>query len=420
MEQHAVPQDITGFKFKLVGDMTIKQFGELAGGAVIAYIFYASGWHPIFKWPLVFFFGFMGFALAFLPIEERPLDIWIINFFKSIYQPTLYIWKKVAVVPTTASALNMTTTSLVMANLQPAPSQPATQLWPFSKQSPPTAAKTPAPQPDHPVQTPVVPAPAKPSAEPTPTTPAPQTLSIEDLQVLRDQKTKELEQAQNKLETVTNDVKADTYVASKPNIVTVDDLAHRRDEKRQSDEVALRELLDQNRKLVDQIESAKVRVLALQGADTNQLETQLDNLSKQHDDLDAKITQLRDQLEGKKADTNTGSDDSQTANSQVRISQTPTRQSDISLTDVPDIINGLIFNEQGVPLDSTILTIKDKVGNSIRALKSNQVGQFIASTPLEKGTYYLEFERPGYKFDVLEITLSGQLIRPIEVKGKPV
>ena len=104
MEQHAVPQDITGFKFKLVGDMTLKQFCELAAGAIIAYIFYASGLHPILKWPLVFIFGFLGFALAFLPIEERPLDVWLANFFKSIYQPTLYLWKKGASVALTFGA----------------------------------------------------------------------------------------------------------------------------------------------------------------------------------------------------------------------------------------------------------------------------------------------------------------------------
>jgi hypothetical protein len=84
MQEHAVPRDITGFKFKLVGDMTVKQFGELAFGAVTAYIILASGLYPIFKWPLGIFFALFGVALAFLPIQERPLDVWIINFFKAI------------------------------------------------------------------------------------------------------------------------------------------------------------------------------------------------------------------------------------------------------------------------------------------------------------------------------------------------
>ncbi|MCG2692008.1 hypothetical protein L6272_04240 [Microgenomates group bacterium] len=38
-------------------------------------------------------FGLLGFALAFVPIEDRPLDQWIINFFKAIYLPTQFIFK---------------------------------------------------------------------------------------------------------------------------------------------------------------------------------------------------------------------------------------------------------------------------------------------------------------------------------------
>ena len=38
MQQHPVPRNVTGFQFKLVGDMTLKQFGYLAGGVVMGYI----------------------------------------------------------------------------------------------------------------------------------------------------------------------------------------------------------------------------------------------------------------------------------------------------------------------------------------------------------------------------------------------
>lgn len=74
--------------------MTLKQFFQIAGGALIALIFYASPLHPIIKWPAIIFFGLAGVALAFLPFEERPLDKWVIAFFKSVYSPTLFFWKK--------------------------------------------------------------------------------------------------------------------------------------------------------------------------------------------------------------------------------------------------------------------------------------------------------------------------------------
>ena len=32
--------------------------------------------------------------MAFVPFEERPLEQWIISFFKAIYSPTIYNWKK--------------------------------------------------------------------------------------------------------------------------------------------------------------------------------------------------------------------------------------------------------------------------------------------------------------------------------------
>jgi len=98
-EQHQIPQQISAFQFHLVGDMTLKQFLQLAGGALIALAIYASSLPLAIKWPLILFsFGF-GAALAFLPLEDRPLGKWIITFFKSIYSPTVFVWQKAAKVP---------------------------------------------------------------------------------------------------------------------------------------------------------------------------------------------------------------------------------------------------------------------------------------------------------------------------------
>jgi len=38
MENHPLPQDITGFQFKLIGNMTVKQFSYLAVGVILAWI----------------------------------------------------------------------------------------------------------------------------------------------------------------------------------------------------------------------------------------------------------------------------------------------------------------------------------------------------------------------------------------------
>lgn len=97
MEQHPIPQNVSSYQFKLVGDMTLKQFFQLAGGFLFALIFYSTPLLPIIKWPFVIFSAILGIALAFLPLEERPLERWIFAFFKAIYAPTMFYWQKTTV-----------------------------------------------------------------------------------------------------------------------------------------------------------------------------------------------------------------------------------------------------------------------------------------------------------------------------------
>lgn len=94
MEQHAIPQQITSYEFKLVGEMTLKQFGKAAGGIIIALIINASPLVFFIKWPLIFVFAAGGLAMAFVPFQDRPLDVWLMAFIKSIYSPTIYIYRK--------------------------------------------------------------------------------------------------------------------------------------------------------------------------------------------------------------------------------------------------------------------------------------------------------------------------------------
>jgi len=99
MEQHAIPQNVSSYQFKLVGDMTLKQFFQLAGGALAGIIFYSLPLLGIIKWPLAILSVLLGVGLAFLPLEERPLEKWIFAFFKAIYSPTIFSWQKTAAPP---------------------------------------------------------------------------------------------------------------------------------------------------------------------------------------------------------------------------------------------------------------------------------------------------------------------------------
>ena len=99
MKQHPIPQDVTGYKFHLIGNMTLKQFAELIGGAIIALIIYSTNLIGIVKWPLFIFVILLTVMIAFVPIEERPLDHWIITFIKNLWRPTKFFWKKTAKAP---------------------------------------------------------------------------------------------------------------------------------------------------------------------------------------------------------------------------------------------------------------------------------------------------------------------------------
>lgn len=56
--------------------------------------FYSLPILAIVKLPFAFLSVILGVALAFFPLEERPLERWIFAFFRAIYSPTIYHWQK--------------------------------------------------------------------------------------------------------------------------------------------------------------------------------------------------------------------------------------------------------------------------------------------------------------------------------------
>ncbi len=429
MEQHAVPQDITGFEFKLVGDMTLKQFGELAAGAIVAYMFLISGWYPLIKWPLVFLSGLMGVALAFLPIEERPLDVWIANFFKAIYRPTYYVWKK----DTSGAAIVSPAPQVLPKGVSQTGTDtgPGLQTWPYKreeiKDKKEESSNTPPEKREETEQDKTTSEPEEKMEAPAPSGPPP--LSIEELQKLREQKLAELASERQKLEEKKQEVKTETYAAQNTaNIITVDKLAEMREKKNtplSPEDDQLHQLIKENNELLLQIDGIRGKIASFSGSEKTVLETQLEALNKEKDNLAGAITRLQQDISQKAGQEPKAAAPSPEppwalgATGQMRVVDMPVKPAPtISLTDVPNIINGAVTDTRGAPMDGVILIIKDKAGNSVRALKTNRIGQFIVSTPLENGTYYLEFERPSYKFNVYELTLTGQVIAPLEIKGK--
>lgn len=94
--EHPIPQNVTSFQFRLIGDMTLKQFMYLSIGVGIAYLnfVFVISVLPLVAWPVIVISSSLGAAFAFLPIADRPLDYWLSAFLKAIYSPTKRVWVK--------------------------------------------------------------------------------------------------------------------------------------------------------------------------------------------------------------------------------------------------------------------------------------------------------------------------------------
>lgn len=170
IQQHPLPQDISSYRFRLIGDMTIKQFASLGIGIVVAIMFYSSPLPFFFKYPLSFIFLLLGVGMAFVPIQGRTLDVWIFAFIRSIYSPTQYVWKQTS--PENITSDTAAPTS--RANIQVAPVVSNAKIEISSGVSAPAVTITP---PAAEVVAPIVEKPQEPVVTSPVTPPAPVTIA---------------------------------------------------------------------------------------------------------------------------------------------------------------------------------------------------------------------------------------------------
>jgi len=98
-KQHPIPQQVLGVQFKLVGDLTLKQFGYLAGGGLLAFLVLTSHLFFLLRFTLAGLFFFGGVGLALVPIQDQPMDQWLASFFRAVFSPTRWVWQKTAEPP---------------------------------------------------------------------------------------------------------------------------------------------------------------------------------------------------------------------------------------------------------------------------------------------------------------------------------
>lgn len=99
MQEHFIPQDISNYRFHLIGELDLRQFLEIMAGVVIGFLIYKMGWPGIITWPLIILFVGLGLIAAFVPIADQPLSHWAKVFFHLLSAPTKFYWRKGNLVP---------------------------------------------------------------------------------------------------------------------------------------------------------------------------------------------------------------------------------------------------------------------------------------------------------------------------------
>lgn len=410
MEQHPVPQNVTTFQFRLIGDMTLKQFGYLCAGAILAFVAYKLPLPFIITWPLAFAFAFLGVGFAFIPVEERPMDVWVFSFFKSIYNPTQYVWTKEAQKPEPAAkpapaSSPKPTTSRVTQQKSPTTQQRAILSGIFGETPQVTAQQSakqhstviasrpksspfawlsdmwnpkPATHQNYPLNTaPVQKAPV-PVTGYKPVVPQP-------LQTVDTPSPEDAAAIQQKMSTLENSLK-DLQSQLTTKNVTSDRVLELQKQ--------LTEVLQQKSSMEDELVELRRKVAS-------------------HEKPPAPVNE---------SPTKAASGQPM-AKSRVTVINTTDQAVKVGLprlTSVPNVITGLVKDDAGNLLPGILITITNKEGVPVRALKTNKLGQFAPSTPLPSNEYFVEIEDPRgrYTFSRVQLTLTGGVVPAVEIIAK--
>ncbi len=403
MDQHPIPQNVTGFQFKLIGAMTVKQFGYVAVGVIGAFIVYSlpiKGVVGLFlKATLIPLFGASGVIIAFLPIDGRPVDVMAGNFLKALFSPNQYVYRKnsnkfsfssIAPQKTIRTRGANTTnanpqqqisnykglalqkiliTNAAKSNHNPQDAREAAFLKSISTAAVPTSTPSITHKPSNPSPTSMSPKPAPPT---TPTPPVQQNVAPQVLQQKEDALKKQLEFA-------------------------------KKDESTQHDP---KELLAIHQK-------------------TLELEKQVQDIHAQKKMLEDEIIKLKSQLLSQKAPApvitqvvkQPEAEITKTSGHVRSVPKELNKKMGLLVSDTPNVVSGMVKDARENVLPNILVEIKDKENNPVRAFKTNSLGNFASATPLSSGTYTITLEDPKklHTFDEIKITADGQIMLPIEI-----
>lgn len=464
-QAHPIPQNVTNFEFHLVGDMTLKQFAYLAAGVGFAFLIFTtlSTVQPIIAWPIIVISALLGVAFAFLPIQERPLDHWVVAFFKAIFKPTsLKFSSKIinASDPLFNKRLNhylktyeyaqakehaiLGNPNLFQAAVttaqpapKPTPSAPSLKKQNFidkfkSGQTAFGSDQTPQQVPAKPIQkqpatsTPQAqqppakqPLPAQPENKtqpgPAPSAPATTAQSTQTISRLPDLNPpfKPIPLAPTEAPRSAPPPKPEVVVPTQDNTGP----AKPEDLKKT---VELAKEAQETQQQIVKIETSLSQIkqqAAQPGVDpksyVEDFEDLLTDLQKLNEKASETAKELAEVSRTQAATTATMPAQNISA-APIKAKSIPT----LKLTSFPNVINGIVTDSLGNYIEGAIVVAHDRQGLPVRALKSNKLGQFVAATPLPNGEYTIVVEKDNLAFDKIGIELKNDILPPILVAAK--
>lgn len=382
MREHPIPQDITGYKFHIVGSMTLKQFGELALGVVTAGVFWQTNLVFFIKWPLIVISIMAGVIAAFIPIGERPLDHWILTFFKVLYKPTQYFWKRKSNIPDPFlyEASQATKDYVPELDLSPMRRERIKEFL--------ITTELGVPAPD-----------ALTRAERVRLQNIAQLFDIQPLLADADVK-KQKESNKPKLKAHPRRLRSYTPENEK----------HLVPDQGSTDANVASDLSSYEKKF-------KSTFLSTDQVAQNIVVPKQKSV-KVTEDISAEdqaIYSQRKQTSGDRAFVaNQEKPEAVTADETAQFN---TELPFPSKPSAPNKLVGMVLSPQNELITDAIVEIKNKKGQILRAVKTNALGQFFVTTPLANGDFIVTVEKDGYSFSPQNISLTGKIVDPIEVRS---
>lgn len=424
LEQHSIPTQVTSYEFRLVGDMTLKQFAWLASGIIIAIIIYSLPLPGYIRWPLILLFTPAGALIAFVPIEGRGIDRWIVAFIKAIYSPTEFMWhqehpvpeffyKNIAAVTTTPAKITTQDESQLEEYLGSLPKEDSNtlldqreldQLSHFDEllntnQVAPVINNQKDIVPDGDLSS----SGHVPFDNMTPIESPSHLVSSLGSQSPSQSQT-ELE-VQIQPQPVPSPISVNSNTDNSPPPIPPDLPIY----KPGSSQGII--IPDQPKKVeTESIINNENPETKLEPESAIETKTQEPDKPSPRPGI---FTQFDTPPLPKPIEIPENEIQFQQSDDKILFSQ----KLPMPIPTQNNIISGMVTDAQNKIIENVIIEIKDQSLKPVRALKTNKLGQFSIATPLKKGRYTIEIDKSGYKFNPVVIDVQDQIIEPIAIRA---